>query len=262
MKIVITGGHSGIGLELLKKLLVQENDIALIIKNPERIKVLPIKIQNHPRIKFIFGDLSVRDDIDRISKELAEHFPFVDILFNNAGVLLDDLYYSKQGNEMHFEVNTLAPYYLMTGISPLLAKSENGLVVNTLTDGLHHRKELDVADLLKPKKFKKLFGSYMKSKHALLLLMNDYAQQEKNFRIINVGPGPNKTNMTGGTGMPAFLKLIRNLIFPPPTKGANYLFNAAFNKDHESSSGIYLSFGKVRPINLKLSPTDKSSLLT
>lgn len=64
----------------------------------------------------------------------------MDRLFNNAGVLLDNLYYSSQQNEMHYEVNTLAPILLTLQLSKLSRFSKDAFVVNTITGGMHKQK--------------------------------------------------------------------------------------------------------------------------
>ncbi|MEL6539021.1 MAG: hypothetical protein AAFQ98_26630 [Bacteroidota bacterium] len=67
--------------------------------------------------------------------------------------------------------------------------------------------------------------------------------------------------MTSGTGMPKWLLPLRNLFFPPPTKGGNLLYQAAFDPQHEGKTGIYLSGNKEKPMTMALSETDKSALL-
>ena len=111
MKILITGGHTGIGLELTKKLLIGKHKIGLILRNRERKNSLSKNI-NTENIDFFFADLSDQKSIVDIADEIIKKWNNVDIIFNNAGVLLDSIYLSKQENEMHFEVNTLAPLIL------------------------------------------------------------------------------------------------------------------------------------------------------
>jgi hypothetical protein len=67
--------------------------------------------------------------------------------------------------------------------------------------------------------------------------------------------------MTSGAGMPKLLIPLRNLLFAAPTKGANYLYQAAFDESHAGQSGIYLSGNKVKPLKLKLTE-EELKLLT
>ena len=91
MKILITGGHTGIGLELTKKLLIGKHKIGLILRNRERKNSLSKNI-NTENIDFFFADLSDQKSIVDIADEIIKKWHNVDIIFNNAGVLLDSIY--------------------------------------------------------------------------------------------------------------------------------------------------------------------------
>lgn len=259
MNIVLTGGHTGIGLELLKRLIADGHGVVLVLRNRERAAVLPKGLHGHAQIQFAYGDLSERDDIARLGRDIARLFPHVDALFNNAGVLLDGLYTSPQGNEMHLEVNTLAPYHLTQSLTPLLAAAPDGLVVNTSTNGLAGRSGPELGMLLRPTSFRKLFGQYMQSKYALLLLMNYVAAHESRFRIVNANPGPNRSKMTAGSGMPAWLRPLSRLFFPKPSKGAGLLYEAAFGTAR--GTGLYLDGGRVRAVRGVLTERQAAALL-
>ena len=69
MKILITGGHTGIGLELTKKLLIDKHKIGLIVRNRERKNSLS-KIINTDNIDFFIADLSDQKAIVNIADEI------------------------------------------------------------------------------------------------------------------------------------------------------------------------------------------------
>ena len=71
MKILITGGHTGIGLELTKKLLIGKHKIGLILRNRERKNNLP-KNMNTENIDFFFADLSDQKSIVDIADEIIK----------------------------------------------------------------------------------------------------------------------------------------------------------------------------------------------
>ena len=181
-------------------------------------KVIEIK-----DIDFFYADLSIQSEVLHVANEIADKWNTVDILYNNAGVLLDKIYLSQQDNEMHFEVNTLAPFLLSKTLWERTGKNSELKIVNTVTDFLYKQKKLISETLLFPTKYRKLTGAYLQSKLALALLMNDWGKSGSKLTILNVTPGPTKTDMTSGSGMPLLLKPIRNLFFSKPTKGASYL---------------------------------------
>ncbi len=252
--IIVTGGHTGIGLELTKRLIDDGHRVGIVVRDSERAKSVK-------GISEVFiADLSDQAQVRSVAQEILAEWTVIDVLFNNAGVLLDDIYSSPQDNEMHFEVNTLAPYLMTTLLKPALRGAVAPVVVNTVTDGLHQQKGLKLDELISPTKFRKLIGPYMQSKLALTVLMADLAKTWSYVRIASVTPGPNKTKMTAGPGMPGLLKPLRNLMFAEPSKGAGLLYDAAFG-DAASNSG-YVVKGQPKTMKFELSASDKEQLLS
>lgn len=260
--ILITGGHSGIGYELTK-LLLQEKDIqlGLVIRSEARKKGLPPDLLNADNISYFYGDLSDQASVLQLASSVKTSWDRLDILYNNAGVLLDDFYESKQGNEMHLEVNTLAPYILTNALKSLFEQANQPLVVNTLTGGLHNKKKLKTEVFTRDVSFKKLFGAYLESKFATGLFFRELQNHIPRLRVINVDPGPNKTKMTKGSGVPKVLLLLRNLIFSGPEKGGKLLYQAAFDPKHQEESYAYITSNKKKPWKYQLSEAEKSLLL-
>lgn len=256
MQILLTGGHTGIGLELSKMLLNDGHSLGLIVRSEKRTQEAIQALGSSEKIDFFYADLSKSEEVTKVTLEVSEKWTRIDGIFNNAGVLLDQAYYSDRGNEMHLEVNTLAPYALTLGLKGLLDKSDNPFVVNTVTGGMANKKSIDIPDLKKPKKFVKLFGSYMNSKMALTLLMNDLAAKWPQVRILNVDPGPNKTNMTGGSGVPVLVKIFGGLVFTSPTKGGKKLYDAAFDDKFAGKSGVYISGNSMKEVRFSLTETE------
>ncbi|MEM7800903.1 MAG: SDR family NAD(P)-dependent oxidoreductase, partial [Chloroflexota bacterium] len=99
MKYIITGGHSGIGLELTKMLLEEGHKLGLILRSQKKIEAAVKEIGTRENIDFFIADLSDQGQVRQIASEISDKWGYVDGLFNNAGVLLDQPYDSPQGNE-------------------------------------------------------------------------------------------------------------------------------------------------------------------
>ena len=76
-------------------------------------------------------DLASHEDIKRTTAEMLGKYPKIDYLFNNAGVLTETLQFSGHGNELHFEVNALAPLQLIDALRPALKNAGCAMVVST-----------------------------------------------------------------------------------------------------------------------------------
>ncbi len=260
MNIIITGGHSGMGLELSKKLLSEGHHIGLVVRNEKRKAETQSLFSDQNKLNIFIADLSNRAEIESVANEIQSSFTRLDGIFNNAGVLLDKLYFSDYGNELHLEINAISPYLLTKALLPLLEKSEHPFVVNTATGTLDKKNSLAISAFKKPKKFTKLTGSYLDSKLTMVALMNHLSKQWKNVRFVNVNPGAIKTKMTSGSGMPFWLKPIRNLLFKSPTDGAEALYKGAFSETIKGS-GIYISSDRVRDIKVSINDEQIAELL-
>lgn len=262
-QIVLTGGSSGIGLELLKRLLREGHRVAVIARTDSQLNELQNNIRSNDLEGFI-ADLSIQSDILNASRLIKEKFGRVDILFNNAGVLLGKMITSEQGNEMHYEVNTLSPYVLTLGLKSALAQSSDPLVVNTSTDGLHYAKDIRVSDLISPRKNQPSLNLYLNSKLALLLLLDHISEElhMEGIRVIHVSPGGNKTKLSMGKGMPIWLAPIVRLFYKDPQHGADLLYKAAFDEQHPGKTQIYLQNNMLQKIRCSISDEQISELLS
>jgi NAD(P)-dependent dehydrogenase (short-subunit alcohol dehydrogenase family) len=248
---IITGAAGGIGSELARLLAGRGYDLVLHARRREAINELGAAIRKaHPdtQIKFFSADLAHKADIAALAQAIGASNPRIDILFNNAGRLAGELEQSDSGVELHAQINLLAPFMLMEALRPQLAAAR-GVVINVSSGSIFMTGPLTVAGLRAPARMTKLTGPYAQSKLALSILTHalapDYLKQ--GIRLVSVDPGPNRTPMTAGDGMPRALLLLRALIFRKPAHGAKLLLEAAKDVTAETS-GDYLEGGRSKPL--------------
>jgi len=249
---LITGANSGVGFELTKKLLSKGWEVVALIRSDfsaHDSMILEAIKMNHLRVyKADLADFpNLRKALDLIKSREGK----LDLLFNNAGVSFEEHKYSKQGREIHFEVNTLVPYIISMELKELLLKGRMKTIINTSSNSLLFLKQFNIDKLIQPKatRFKKLMGPYANSKLALSLWTKRIAPEyfTEGIKIRSVCPGPSKTKLTKGKGMPSYMIPIRNLIFSHPSKGASRLYEAVFNFSDEVT-GIFINKGKESEI--------------
>ncbi|MEM7802365.1 MAG: SDR family NAD(P)-dependent oxidoreductase [Chloroflexota bacterium] len=262
--ILLTGGHSGIGLGVTKKLLQPGNRLGLIIRSEARKQQVRSAFNPFPAdlveaIDFFYADLSDQAQIKRVAREINEKWPHIDRLFNNAAVLGSGRQTSKQGNELHLEVNALAPYLLTSELRPLLLNSDDAKVITTVTTGMANRKLR--TDQILNAGYKRGPMLYMQSKQAVLLLMNELAADMQGVRFLAVDPGPNKTSMTTGDGAPGIMKFIARLFFNDPEVGTQRIYDAGFDSRFADANGVYITGDKIVDIKNGLTGQDKKALL-
>ena len=91
---IITGSASGIGEKCALKFAEYGADL-LLIDRDEKVKSISDLIEEKYKksIKFIVGDITNNEILDRMESIINNQFNRVDVLFNNAGVirLSDDI---------------------------------------------------------------------------------------------------------------------------------------------------------------------------
>jgi uncharacterized oxidoreductase len=134
--ILITGGSSGIGLELAKELRRRGNTLVITGRDQAR---LDAALRAVPGLQAIRSDVSRIEDIDALHQEVRQRFPRLDMLVNNAGVTRKTNLNRDPGSLEDFtteiDVNLTGPIRLIQRFLPLLKQQPAAAVVN-VTSGL------------------------------------------------------------------------------------------------------------------------------
>ena len=133
--ILITGGSSGIGLELAQQLLARKN-VVIITGRDEQ--ALANAKKHFPSIQTVSSDVSDPDDIRRLYESLIMRFPHLDTLVNNAGIMRN----LKLGDDRPLEditreidINLSGPIRMVQQFLPHLRTRSDALIVN-ISSGL------------------------------------------------------------------------------------------------------------------------------
>ncbi|MCU7615009.1 SDR family NAD(P)-dependent oxidoreductase [Chryseobacterium sp. GMJ5] len=128
--ILITGGGSGIGLEIAKALNAT-NKIIIVGRNKEKLDSAAQGLEN---VSTIQADVTHEDDINRLYEEVKTTFGRLNILINNAGFA--HYYTISENSQTHdkaweeFTTNYFAPIRMTEKFLPLLKEQSEAAVVN------------------------------------------------------------------------------------------------------------------------------------
>lgn len=130
--VFISGGSAGIGLSIAKKLSKSGNKVIINGRNEERLEKALLELDAAVAIK---GDLSVQTDRERIAKELADEYPNMNIVINNAGAAFPNDLGDPNNNpvqQAYEEINTnyLSVIHFTSLILPQLLEKEDAAIVN------------------------------------------------------------------------------------------------------------------------------------
>jgi uncharacterized oxidoreductase len=129
--ILITGGTSGIGLELVRQFYELDNKIIVTSSNQDNLGKLKIQFPKIETLVCNLGDnLSVRNLIDKCFVEYSD----INIVINNAGIQNNYTWteekngYNKIENEI--QINFTSPMQIIYGLLPLLTTKQSSAIVN------------------------------------------------------------------------------------------------------------------------------------
>lgn len=133
--VLITGGTSGIGLEMAKRLVDLENTVIICGRRMERLE--HIKAQ-YPKIVVKQCDVADAAQREELFTWATNNFPQLNILVNNAGVqLLTDLTQPVDLSRIQSEIdiNVIAPLHLSSLFAAHLSNQAEAAIIN-VTSGL------------------------------------------------------------------------------------------------------------------------------
>ncbi len=129
--ILITGGTSGIGLEMAKQLLELGNQI--IITGRDQVKLENIKAQL-PKVTIVQSDVNSPTAIKALYDQMIQAFPELNILINNAGIMrkinLHDEPSDLEGITQEIETNLNGPIRMIKEFLPHLKAKKEAAIIN------------------------------------------------------------------------------------------------------------------------------------
>jgi len=136
---LVTGANKGIGFEVVRELARLGFRVFLGARNAEAGRAAANKLSAAGDVAFLEIDIANPESIERAADELAGQANRLDVLVNNAGILLDDdkdaLSVTPEIFEATLRTNTLGPWLVARAFVPLLKKSSAPRIVNVSSGG-------------------------------------------------------------------------------------------------------------------------------
>jgi NAD(P)-dependent dehydrogenase (short-subunit alcohol dehydrogenase family) len=239
---VVTGANSGIGFETTRALAASGASVIMAVRDEAKGASARNVIRDEiPDAHLELGHLDLAD-LDSV-RRFAAAVRKVDVLINNAGVMMPPHSLTAQGNELQFGVNHLAHFALTARLLNALQEGYEPRVV-TVTSVAHKRGRIHFDDLHGTHKYSRS-GYYAQSKLANVVFGLELNRRLRAaglpIRSVMAHPGVVSTNLqsTGPTGFTKmFAQLGTRLVSQNAEMGALPLLYAATHPDVESGQLI------------------------
>jgi NAD(P)-dependent dehydrogenase (short-subunit alcohol dehydrogenase family) len=240
---VITGATDGIGKEAAYGLALLGAKLLIHGRDPDKgtraVAELKARSRN-PAIEFLQADFGSLADVRRLAAALMERTPHIDVLINNAGGMFVNRTVSKDGYELTFAVNHLAPFLLTHLLLNALKSATQARIVTTASNA-HRGATLDFDDLQATRKYAAM-GAYGRSKLANILFTRALAKRLEGTTVTATCLHPGFVRTSIGRDMGAIPRGIFRLISQfvrSPQKGAQTLVYLASSAQVQGASGGY-----------------------
>ena len=187
--VLITGGTSGIGLELMKQFYMLGNYVIVTSSSQLNLKKLQSEF---PKIEIVVCDLGDHVSVRKLIDKCLMDYKNINIVINNAGIQNNYSWtdekdgYKKIENEI--QINFTSPMHIIYGLLPMLAEKQNSAIVN-VSSGL----------AFAPKKSAPVYCATKSAIHNATKALR-YQLETTSVKVFEVIPPLVDTAMTKGRG--------------------------------------------------------------
>jgi NAD(P)-dependent dehydrogenase (short-subunit alcohol dehydrogenase family) len=180
--VVITGGNSGIGTETAVALASAGARVVITARDQARGEAAVADVQarsGNQSIELVVFDLASLASTEAGATAINDRCPRIDVLINNAGVVLSDRSQTVDGFESTFGINHLGPFLLTQRLLERVVASGPSRIVNvSSTAHRSARQGMSFDDLQSTKRYSSM-QVYGQSKLANILFTTELARQLK-----------------------------------------------------------------------------------
>jgi NAD(P)-dependent dehydrogenase (short-subunit alcohol dehydrogenase family) len=243
---IVTGASAGIGKQTAIGLARLGAVVVMLCRDRDRGEAAQREIKQksgNDSIELMICDLGSQNSIRQFANEFKQRHDRLDVLVNNAGVLLRERSLTQDGIETTFAINHLGYFLLTNLLFDLLKQSAPSRIVN-VASAAHNYGKLNIAGWVTGADYS-AFSAYANSKLANVLFTYELARRLEGTKVTAncLHPGAVGTNLF--RGLPKLLQAAIALVTIGPERGARTSIYLASSPEVEGVSGKY--FARRRP---------------
>jgi NAD(P)-dependent dehydrogenase (short-subunit alcohol dehydrogenase family) len=178
-QILITGATNGIGLAAAEALAALGTNLVIVGRSQTRMRIASARIRSAAgrgaTVATFIADLSSQASVRSLAAEVLARYPKLDVLVNNAGAMYGTRQLTKDGIELTWAVNHLAPFLLSKLLLHRLKESAPARIITTASQA-HQGTHIPFDDLEAERSYRG-FGRYGETKLANILFTTELARR-------------------------------------------------------------------------------------
>lgn len=235
---IVTGAGSGLGFETVRALAGKNAKVVMAVRNTAKGREAAARIKKEcPRADVDVMELDLADlsSVRKFVRDFMKRFSRLDLLINNAGVMVPPYGKTVDGFELQFGTNHLGHFALTILLTDML-KNVSGSRIVTVSSGAHAFGMLDFDDLNWEKRRYNAWQAYGDSKLANLYFTRELQRRldEEGSDVLAVAahPGWAATELQRHQW---WVRLLNNFFAQPADMGALPTLYAATAPDVHGS---------------------------
>ena len=179
--VIVTGSSSGIGYETARVLANKQASVIIAVRNLDKGNKALAKILQQNKdadVKVMELDLANLASVKNFAENFQKNYSRLDLLINNAGVMIPPYSKTTDGFELQFGTNHLGHFALTGQLLELLINTEGSRIVN-VSSGAHNFGKIDFDDLNWEKRSYAKWTAYGDSKLANFILPTNLIENSK-----------------------------------------------------------------------------------
>ena len=191
-RVLVTGANRGLGLEFTRQLLARGDRVIAACREPAEADALSALADAHPeRLHVLSADLALTDSVDALAHDAERLFDGLDLLINNAGVLITGETFgnvSAESLQSSLATNAIGPFLLTQALAPLLAKGNRAVVANISSE---------LGSIANTTRVYTPSYAISKAAQNMASVLLAHGLADKNVRVVALHPGWVHTDMGG-----------------------------------------------------------------
>ncbi|MWV44354.1 SDR family NAD(P)-dependent oxidoreductase [Paenibacillus sp. HJL G12] len=264
--MIVTGANSGMGLASTVALAKTGAEVVMVCRNEQRGQaalVEAIRQSGSDKIQLMLCDLGSLTSIREFAKAFTERYDRLDVLLNNAGVVMIKRQETSDGFEMDLGVNHLGHFLLTHLLLDVLLASPQGRVVS-VASGAYKAGKIHFDDPFLKRGFNPA-KAYAQSKLANILFTKELASRLEGTHVtancVHPGAVGTQIGVNRDTGFGKTVLAMLKPFFLTPEKGAETAVYLATAPELEKVSGQYFYKKNPQKLSTKADSTEDAKRL-
>jgi NAD(P)-dependent dehydrogenase (short-subunit alcohol dehydrogenase family) len=242
---LITGATDGLGKATALGLVKKNYNVIIAARNVQKGEAVRnelIHTTGNPDVHVMNCDLTSLKSVQELAQKFNSRYDHLDLLVNNAGIMLMKRQLTIDGIEQTFGVNHLSHFYLTHLLLDKLKQSDQGRIINVSAFGYKMAK-FDASELPKREKYNGM-QAYVNSKLCNLYFTFELAEKLKDTKVtVNAyHPGIARTRFgQDNGGIFKFISAISSPFIQSPEEATKTAIFLATNNELNKTSGKFFT---------------------